>query len=98
MVEAEAPSEFEWDDVKAASNEAKHAIPFAVAARIFGDANRLVVEASHPEDGETRFKVIGVIQKRVFTVVFTPRGEVCRIISARRSSSKEERAYANRSI
>jgi uncharacterized protein len=56
------------------------------------------VEATRPEDGETRFKVIGVIQERVFTVVFTPRGEVCRIISARRSSSKEERAYANRSI
>jgi uncharacterized DUF497 family protein len=29
------PSAFEWDDAKAASNLAKHGVPFAFAARVF---------------------------------------------------------------
>jgi len=33
----ELPREFEWDDVKAAANEAKHGVPFAFAARVFLD-------------------------------------------------------------
>jgi uncharacterized DUF497 family protein len=30
--------EFEWDDVKAASNLRKHGVDFADAIRVFGDA------------------------------------------------------------
>ena len=41
-----APTEFEWDEVKAVSNEAKHAIPFSVAIGVFDDDNRLVIDAA----------------------------------------------------
>lgn len=92
------PAEFEWDDAKAASNEAKHAISFPIAVRVFEDADCLVVDASHLDDGEPRLKAVGVIQERLITVVFTLRGNLCRIISARRSNGKEERSYGNRSI
>ena len=92
------PVEFEWDDAKAASNEARHAISFPIATLVFMDPNCLLIDASHPGDGEPRRKAVGVIQARLVTVVFTPRGNVCRVISARRSNSKEERSYGNRSL
>ena len=92
------PAKFEWDDAKAASNEAKHAISFPIATLVFLDPNRLLIDASHLGDGEARLKAVGVVQARLITVVFTPRGNVCRVISARRSNSNEERSYGNRSL
>jgi len=49
--------------------------------------------ASRPEDGETRAKLIGAIEGRIFTVVFTRRGGLIRLISARRANAQETRAY-----
>ncbi|MDQ0391917.1 BrnT family toxin [Labrys monachus] len=92
------PAEFEWDDVKAAANRAKHHISFEFGVRIFEDANRIEFDASRPGDGEIRFKAVGLIQDRLFTVVFTLRGDVCRIISARRANAREERSYGDRPI
>ncbi len=44
--------------------------------------------------GETRIKVYGMIDNRVY-VVYTMRGSDCRIISARKAKSKEVRHYDN---
>jgi uncharacterized DUF497 family protein len=85
--------EFEWDDAKAASNLAKHGVPFAFATRIFLDPQRAEFDVSRQADREGRRKAAGVIEGRLFTVVFTYRGDRVRIISARRSNSNEERAY-----
>jgi uncharacterized DUF497 family protein len=85
--------EFEWDDAKAASNLAKHGVPFAYATRVFLDPHLVDFDASRPGEDELRRKAVGVIEGRAFTVVYTGRGEVIRIISARRSNSKEERLY-----
>lgn len=85
--------EFDWDDAKAASNLAKHGVPFPYAARVFLDPKAIDIDASKPGDGEIRRKVMGVIEGRIFTVVYTDRDGVTRIISARRSNTKEERLY-----
>ena len=87
------PTDFEWDDAKAEANLAKHGIPFDEAAAVFVDPLCIVIDATRASDGEERQKVIGTIAGRVFTVVFVTRGDVCRIISARRANAKEERAY-----
>ena len=34
---------FQWDDIKAESNEAKHLVSFPFATRAFDDENRLTV-------------------------------------------------------
>lgn len=94
----DAPVAFEWDDAKAAANEAKHGVPFAFAVRVFLDEDRLESEASRPEDRETRLKLVGSIDGMLYTVVFTWRGEIRRIISARRTNKREERAYGDRSL
>ena len=40
-----------------------------------------------------RRKVVGMIEGRLFTVVYTVRDDVTRIISARRCNAKEGRLY-----
>ena len=90
--------QFEWDEAKARANEAKHRVSFAYALAVFDDADRLELDTSRPEDGETRFKAIGMIGATLYTVVFVIRGEAWRIISARRSNRREERNYGDRSL
>jgi hypothetical protein len=88
--------DFEWDDAKAAANEAKHGISFDDAISAFRDPQVVLVDATRDADGETRMKVIGRIEGKLFVVVFTERGQVRRIISARRANGKEERIYGDR--
>lgn len=87
---------FEWDEAKAAANVAKHGLPFEEAVAVFADAARADFDASHAEDGEARRKVVGSLEGRLVTVVYTVRGDALRIISARRSNAKEARRYADR--
>jgi hypothetical protein len=92
---AEPPS-FEWDDTKAESNLLKHGVPFAYASRVYLDPAALDYDATNPADGEQRRKTVGLIEGRLFTVVYTVRGETHRLISARRSNEKERRYYGHR--
>jgi len=85
--------EFEWDDAKARANLAKHGVPFDYAARLFLDPGIVEFDASHEGEAEVREKAVGLIEGRLFVVVFTDRAGVCRIISARRANTKERRAY-----
>lgn len=90
------PLQFECDEAKAAGNVAKHRVTFAFAARVFLDPDRVELDASRAADGETRFKVIGMVEGKLYVVVATRRGDVCRIISARRTNEAEDRAYGHR--
>ena len=90
-----APVDFEWDDAKACANETKHAVRFEYAARVFEDPARLDIDTTRPVDGEARRKCVGMIDSRIFTVVYVLRGEICRLISARRANSKEGRTYGH---
>lgn len=85
--------EFDWDEQKAASNLTKHAVSFDYAARVFLDAGRVDLDASRSADGEQRRKVVGMIDERVFALVYTARRGTIRIISARRCNAKEQRQY-----
>jgi uncharacterized protein len=89
---------FEWDDAKAASNFAKHGLAFNEAIRLFNDPEHVVVATFRELDNESRFKAIGRIGARLYTVVFTRRGELKRIISARRSNAPEEKLYGDRPL
>jgi uncharacterized DUF497 family protein len=89
----ETPAEFDWDDVKASVNEAKHSVRFDYAAAVFLDDHRLDLDTTRADDGEERRKAIGLIDGKLYTVVYTLRGSVCRLISARRSNAKEGRSY-----
>lgn len=85
--------EFEWDDAKAGSNLAKHGVPFDYAARVFLDPDLVEFDTSRAGDGEVRRKAVGLIEGRLYVVVYTDRAGVSRIISARRTNEMERKAY-----
>ena len=70
------PYEFEWDDAKALANMAKHGVPFDYAAAVFLDPDGIDFDASRLQDGEARYKRVGRIGGRLFTVVYTERGDL----------------------
>lgn len=84
---------FDWDDGKAQSNLHKHGVRFEMAAAVFLDPDGIDIDATQAGQGEVRRKLVGRIDGLLFTVVYTERGDVTRLISARRSNSKEARRY-----
>lgn len=87
--------DFEWDAEKDAANQEKHGISFEESVAVFADSDLVLVDASREEDEESRTKAIGRIEDRLFVVVFTERGSVIRIISARRTNKSEDDAYGD---
>lgn len=85
--------EFEWDTGKAAQNIAKHGVPFEYATRVFLDPHRLDGEDKRHEYNEERRLILGMIDGRLFVVAYTLRGEVIRLISARKANERERRQY-----
>lgn len=86
-------SESRFDPAKDAINREKHKLPLAFGERIFADGDHLILPSIREIDGEERFKVIGAVDGKLFTGVFTWRNDLPRFISVRRSNKGEERAY-----
>lgn len=84
----------EWDERKAAENLRKHGIAFEEVAGIF-TSPLLVARDDRFDYGELRWIGVGLLEGRVVVVAFTEReaGSVVRIISARKASSHERKAY-----
>jgi hypothetical protein len=85
--------EFEWDDAKADANLRKHKISFRAASRVFDDPLVLMEQDFSEDYGEDRFLATGMVEGLLMTVAYTERDDCIRIISARKASSYERRAY-----
>jgi hypothetical protein len=86
---------FEWDDAKRESNLAKHRVDFLSAVRIFEGAVLERVDTRR-NYREARISCLGEIGGRVYAVVYTWRGDIRRIISARKANARETRTYRAR--
>lgn len=84
---------FGWDERKAEQNLTKHGVPFEYAARVFLDPLRLDSEDARRDYGEERRLTLGSIERRVYVVAYTMRGQVTRLISARKANRHERRRY-----
>ncbi len=85
--------EITWDPIKAKSNRLKHRISFSEIEAVFYDPNAISLEDVDSE-GEVRYVVIGLDSlERVVVVVYTYRDTVIRLISARKASKAERKAY-----
>lgn len=91
--------EWTWDPNKNTENKAKHKISFETAKLVFDDP----LQATRPDlyPYEQRYQTIGVIGHGLVLVVHTfpthdqvTGNEVGRIISARRATTHERKAYA----
>lgn len=87
------PTAFEWDGTKDATNSVKHGLSFAESLETFLDPLLVIEDASRAGDGERRIKALGRRRGRLYAVTYTWRGTVARLISARRTNSKEDRSY-----
>ncbi len=83
---------FEWDDKKCQSNIKKHGIDFVDASVIF-KGYTLTIEDDRYDYGEERFITFGILDGRVVAVVHTETEESIRIISIRKATKYEEKAY-----
>jgi uncharacterized DUF497 family protein len=84
--------EFEWDENKNISNTIKHGINFGQAKQVFNDPYKIVFE-SEQESGEKRFIILGEILDLLYSVIYTMRNTIIRIISVRRANEKERNRY-----
>ena len=86
--------EFEWDPKKASSNLRAHRVAFEEASSVFGDPLAITFDDPDHSLGERRFLTFGLSNRgRLLVVSHTDRGEVVRIIGARRATRSERHIY-----
>ncbi len=83
---------FEWDEEKCRANLDEHGVDFIDAIYIF-EGPCVYQPDRRKEYGEDRHVALGETNGHVLAVVFTMRGEMCRIISARKARRDERNAY-----
>ena len=86
---------FDWDPVKAKSNDKKHGVSFAEAMSCFYDPMHILIDDPESSTHEGRLILIGVSGKsRVLVVVHLDADEdKIRIISARKATKTERKQY-----
>jgi uncharacterized protein len=84
--------QIEFDPVKDASNQAKHGVSLALAAKLEWDAGLVWVDTRY-EYGELRMIALAPEINVLYYVAFVDRGEVRRIISLRRANRREVKHY-----
>ena len=85
---------FEFDAKKSAGNEKKHGIDFYAAQMLWMDPDYIEIPAKTVD--EPRLLVIGKIGDTLWSAVITYREESIRIISVRRSRTKEIDLYESK--
>ena len=84
---------FEWDENKNKNNIRKHKVSFHEARTVFTSPELTEKDDLHSQD-EQRYKTIGYSNRnRLLTVIYTERGDVIRIISARKANTLETENY-----
>ena len=82
---------FEFGSEKSEANKAKHGIDFVEGQALWEDPDRLQLPAR--TQGEPRLMLIGRIAEKNRSAIFTIRDDRTRIISIRRSRTKEVEQY-----
>ncbi|MFU1478361.1 BrnT family toxin [Roseovarius sp. C7] len=81
---------FEWDEDKRLATISKHGLDFHDMIEVLA-APHVVIEAR--TQGEARFLAIGGFGTLTVAIVHTMRGDVTRLITARRARQNEKRQY-----
>jgi uncharacterized DUF497 family protein len=88
---------FTWNAAKARSNLLKHGVAFEDAELVWRDPRHLL-RFDRIEDGEERWHAIGLAGSVVVLLVAhtdTEDGDIIRLLSARRATKAERKAYEN---
>jgi len=87
--------QFEWDRAKGEENLRKHGVSFDDALYVFADPFRLDEPDFRTDYGESRRLTMGEIDGRLHVVAYTMRGDVVRLISARKANEREKKRYSS---
>ena len=85
----------EFDDTKRAHTLAARGLDMKRATAVFTGAT-LTVEDDRRYYGEARFITIGFLDDVMVVLVWTPRGDVRRVISMRKANERERQLYGPR--
>jgi uncharacterized DUF497 family protein len=92
--------QFEWDEIKAATNARKHGITFEVASTVFRDPQLLTTaDLGHGETEERWFSIGWASNGAILSIAYLwsdsdPETTKIRLISARAATPSEIRRYA----
>ena len=87
---------FEWNDTKNKTNLKKHGISFEEAQTVFFDDNAIEFDDPDHSFDEERYLLLGFSQTLKILVVchcYRDNESTIRIISARKATKKEQKAY-----
>ncbi len=90
--------DFEYDEAKNRQCLKERGFDFEFVKAVFADPAYVEIEDNRQNYGESRFLVTGMIEGRLFTVVYTPRDDKRRIIASWRASRQERKRYANAQV
>ena len=83
-----------WDTSKAGDNFVKHGVSFTDAAVALDDPNAITKEDDRYDYGEIRYITLCKDDEgRLLVVVWTPRNDQVRMISARKANHRERQRY-----
>ncbi|WP_372826929.1 BrnT family toxin [Polaromonas sp.] len=85
--------QIEFDSDKRDETLTERGLDFANAGGVFAGVN-VTAEDARFDYGEPRFTTVGVLEGRMVVLVWTPRGEVRRIISMRKANEREITKFA----
>jgi len=84
--------EIEFDEGKRANTLVERGLDFADATEVF-TGHHFTMADSRQDYAEPRYITVGKIQGRMVVMVWTPRGEVRRIISLRKANEREQERF-----
>lgn len=90
--------QFTWDRAKARENLRKHGVSFAEATTVFANPlSRIFDDPDHSIDEQREIIIGHSAREKLLLVSFSERGDLTRIISARRVDAREQREYEENS-
>jgi hypothetical protein len=81
-----------YDAAKRATTLARRGLDFEDAVHVFAGTT-ITIEDDRQDYGETRWQTYGLLDDRLVTLVWTPRGEGRHIISMRKCNGRERKKY-----
>jgi uncharacterized DUF497 family protein len=87
--------QIEFDPDKRARTLLERGLDFARVEEVFA-VRHFTAEDVREAYGEPRYITVGALDGRMVVLVWTPRGEVRRIISMRKANEREQARYAHR--
>jgi len=87
---------FEWDAKKSKQNQEKHGVSFADSLEIWQASHLTASRIAKSKDGESRSASIGYIQGKLYTAIWTKRGDKIRLICVRRARNGEEKIFQDK--